>query len=298
MNQKIDLIYIASNGRSGSTLLDMLLGAQQECFSMGELQILPLEIKYEMQKCSCGQKVPQCPFWSRIIAEHKKEIDGIDYFRKGGSGKVLRGKELKEIIFDHFSSKRLKRIEEYGRCNRDLMKAVLKNIDKEHEKVSYLVDASKDPYRLYWLQKSGYFNISVIHIIKHPQGFVYSMTRPYRGLDRFQRSIRMSLRWIIENSLIEYISKKIFDKEHYHKISYEVLAASPDKTLQALLNDLHCTSNTRAKIMETGHAISGNAMRFGSKKITLDQQWKHKQPLLIKTAVFMITAPFYLWVRK
>ena len=52
MQKKIKLIYIASNGRSGSTLLDMLIGKHKSCFTLGEFQVLPID-----KKISLAQKV-------------------------------------------------------------------------------------------------------------------------------------------------------------------------------------------------------------------------------------------------
>src|SRR5206468_10691536 len=73
MNDKPTIIYIMSDNRSGSTLLENILSKSDECFSVGELAML----KGHLLKtgpganwnwnCSCGQAFNECPFWLAII---------------------------------------------------------------------------------------------------------------------------------------------------------------------------------------------------------------------------------------
>ena len=62
----INLVYIASSGRSGSTLLELILNNFDEVWTVGELNILPWEIKETTQFCGCGQEVKNCGFWSLV----------------------------------------------------------------------------------------------------------------------------------------------------------------------------------------------------------------------------------------
>ena len=64
---KINLVYIASIGRSGSTLLESMLGAHSRVQTMGELHIWPHEIEGGgIRPCSCGEFVEACKFWSYV----------------------------------------------------------------------------------------------------------------------------------------------------------------------------------------------------------------------------------------
>ena len=68
--KKIKVIYISGIGRSGSTLLDIILSTSEKVFSVGEI------FKYNQMlreniKCSCGKKVKDCSFW--------KDFDGKDF---------------------------------------------------------------------------------------------------------------------------------------------------------------------------------------------------------------------------
>ena len=77
MSKKIKLIYISSNGRSGSTLLDMLIGIHSKCFTLGEFQVLPIDYLYNTQPCGCNRRVDSCDFWADIIEQNKNIITEV-----------------------------------------------------------------------------------------------------------------------------------------------------------------------------------------------------------------------------
>ncbi|MFB6212830.1 MAG: hypothetical protein ABEI53_03400, partial [Candidatus Magasanikbacteria bacterium] len=90
--EKTTLIYIASNGRSGSTLLELMLNTLEETWTLGELATLKWELKENQQKCGCGKKISDCNFWQSVSNEmNKKEIENLSPFRGShGSRKLLR----------------------------------------------------------------------------------------------------------------------------------------------------------------------------------------------------------------
>ena len=64
--------YICSAARSGSTLLDVLLGNHSRVASLGEFSFLSKAIALN-QTCSCGESIHKCPAWSKIFYRVKKE---------------------------------------------------------------------------------------------------------------------------------------------------------------------------------------------------------------------------------
>jgi hypothetical protein len=68
-------LYIEGYGRSGSTLLDIVLGNHPEVESVGELINLPYSGWYEgwisgkptrSPYCACGERMLECEFWSAV----------------------------------------------------------------------------------------------------------------------------------------------------------------------------------------------------------------------------------------
>lgn len=295
LDKKLNLIYVASNGRSGSTLLEMLIDTHPQCFSLGEFQMLPSELEQDNQPCGCGSKVSSCQFWSQIYSENKALLDGgiINKYRSGerNSGKAFRLDEVLNTVFDrpmkqHDSST-------YGYDNFRVLASVYRKLSSEG--VTHLVDASKDPYRLKWLALSGYFNISVLHIIKEPQAMVYSFSK---GQDSYFQTmyftLRMTLRWIVENYVIAKIIQKHVPKNKSLTIRYEELAENPDGVMNRVFRLVSLTASdlSLSKASHESHAISGNAMRFKSKEISVDRKWEKEMGALPKGLVLLLTAPF------
>lgn len=62
MTTVLPVIYIGGYGRSGSTLLDVLLDAQPGILGVGEVTHL-FRFAAEQRECSCGQQFVDCPVW-------------------------------------------------------------------------------------------------------------------------------------------------------------------------------------------------------------------------------------------
>ena len=294
-SNKRNLVYILSNGRSGSTLLDTLLGAHPDCFSMGEFQMLPSDLKENNQACACGKNVSDCEFWSKIYQQNKTTLtEGtIDKFRSGfrNSGKVIRFREILSTLFSCFLNH--EQIQIYGKHNFEIFTTIS---GKECLRgTTHLIDASKDPYRLKWLCLSGYFNMYAIHIIKEPEAMVYSFSKGHNGVFKtMYYTFRMSLRWIIENLIILLIIRKHMPKAMTIKIKYEDLASNHIKEMEKLYHFLSLSYKDIPTIIPSSrnHALSGNAMRFKFKEVKLDKRWESKMGPANKLIVRILTTPF------
>src|SRR3982751_3117232 len=60
---KKKIVYIAGYSRSGSTILDIVLGSQQNVFGTGELAYLFDDWLLTERKCTCGEAYNCCDFW-------------------------------------------------------------------------------------------------------------------------------------------------------------------------------------------------------------------------------------------
>ena len=60
------VIYITGSGRSGSTLLERILGAIPGFVNVGELIDLFRRVAPHDEHCGCGELFSACPFWSEV----------------------------------------------------------------------------------------------------------------------------------------------------------------------------------------------------------------------------------------
>src|SRR5207302_427627 len=62
----VTVLFIGGAGRSGSTLLDRLLGRRPGFVSAGEVVHLWRRGLSEDQLCGCGERFSDCPFWQKV----------------------------------------------------------------------------------------------------------------------------------------------------------------------------------------------------------------------------------------
>ena len=63
------IILIAGHSRSGSTLLDRLLGEMDGFVTVGELRCLWIRGLIDDQLCGCGAAFQSCEHWRGIVAD-------------------------------------------------------------------------------------------------------------------------------------------------------------------------------------------------------------------------------------
>ncbi len=302
MHNKIPLIYILGSGRSGSTLLGLMLGKNPGYFNIGEAQNLPWELKKENKLCGCGISLNKCPFWKNIIAELDFENQDvpINYFReKPGAGKVLRWKYLKDIIFGKVSEKHKKKILKYGTNNYQYFSKV-RNRAKElsGSDINRIIDVSKHSYRLFFLKQSDLFDIKVIHLIKNPCSFVYSSAvknTQFTKIVEYKQVFKMSLRWLVENYIMLKLLENHFKKEDYIFITYKQLSTDPDTTIEAISNTLgeNIEKNIKKFRNYENHIMSAGQMAYEDKGLHYDDKWANSMNKLYKLTTKAITWPVY-----
>src|SRR5438552_555935 len=63
---RLRVLYVGGAGRSGSTLLGLLLGKLPGFTFHGELRWLWHSVRAHDELCSCREPYPSCPFWREV----------------------------------------------------------------------------------------------------------------------------------------------------------------------------------------------------------------------------------------
>ena len=85
MSQKNNnVLFIAGPGRSGSTLLDLLLGQIDGFCSTGEMRYIWERGFAQNQLCGCGKPFRECEFWTQVVKEAFGGFENVDYVRFEG----------------------------------------------------------------------------------------------------------------------------------------------------------------------------------------------------------------------
>lgn len=300
-----NVIYIASIGRSGTTLLDCIMGAHSAMASVGELHIWPHEIRESGRlPTGSGVMIEDDPFWQemqRRLNPLQQEGPGVDYFREAhDAGRTLRVERLRDFESSALSPKVQSLVDQYAE-NTDAIYQTFLDVHESFEgtRPTWIVDSSKDPYRLCWLARSQRFNLRVIHMVKNPNGFIYSVTKPHIHAehfsfpDRILWTLRQSGAWSIRNHLIRKVTTNHLRLEDSLTLRYEDLASTPEETIKNVCSLVNCTFDS--KIVSdfrdgSKYAVAGNPMRQRSGGIYLDEKWKTQLPLSSRYLTQAITS--------
>ncbi len=231
---KKKIIYIAGYSRSGSTILDIMLGSHKNIFGTGELFYLFEDWLTGTRACTCGEIYETCSFWkdlklpNAISLQQAKEIVSDVENRK-----FISALQHKKISLD--------RIEKYALIQSALYNYIYKTSGK-----NIVIDSSKSSGdmagRFYALHQYTDFEVYVIHLLKNGLSVVESFVKKgrnwalegYAKNDRFLAA-RSSLGWFLANSITQNLGMKM-PANRFIQIKYEDLTKHPESTLQTIGN--------------------------------------------------------------
>ena len=263
--------------------MDLLVGSHPETWTLGEAQLLPYELWEERSPCGCGRPIQECSFWSSVIDRIPigQGDYPIEHFREEyGSGETLRLRSALSMVTEGSNSLEKRKAERYGTVNKKYFRAVIEEAESRYGSISWLVDASKDAYRLYWLYLSNLFDIYVFHLTKDPRAYVYSIARRQKTFG-YKNIARWAGRWLVDNAIKNRLLTKSFGNNSGMQVKYKKIASTPTSVIQKLTNtkklSLKSINNgAKNSIIRsyTNHAVSGNEMRWKGTNIYLDDKWK------------------------
>jgi hypothetical protein len=278
----IKVVYIAAHSRSGSTLLDRLLGQIPGFVSLGEVRHLWQRGLVEDQDCGCGAPFGQCPFWSAVLtsvfgtvdrtmgAEIAAQLRGVDrVWRIGGLGLARRS----------------------GNVSNPKLRAVLGVLDRLYTglhragEVQVLVDSSKTPSYGFLLGLVPGIRLHIVHLVRDSRGVAYSrLRRNSRGELHWKSESMLVARTALEWSAVNGLSWALKASLPHTLVRYEGLVSDPAGTLQRISAacgherpDLSFLQGSQV-FLDTNHTVSGNEMRFDRGWIALkhDDEWRRE----------------------
>lgn len=280
--RSIRVIYIMGYGRSGSTLLDLVLGNHPQITSAGELSSYA-EWRDRNLDCACGEKILDCAFWSAV--EEKTRLPFDSETEQKLRLAVEPRRQARFLVEGRISPSVLS---EY----RDLMESRFQAIAKASGN-SVIVDSSKSAGmalgRAYALQQHTGLDVRVIHLVRDGRGVVWSALKrpgsPERKpahKSRFMMALRTSASWRIANQTTLGIAEKL-DPGTVVRLRYEDFVAQPARELSRIGElagmDLSPVIDKveGEEPLAPGHNIAGNRLRFqGNIGLAPDFEWRER----------------------
>lgn len=278
------VVYIASVGYSGSTLLELLLGAHEEVVSLGEVYLLASYARSEA-RCTCGTPVRICPFWMSVqeevrvatkdptfvLGEHPLTVEERTQtlFRRIPSitdvALVLGSQAVWRLV------KRLdSRAREYGECAENLLKVL--NASSKVSGKPIVVDSSKFAVPMKVLFMAIEDKLRVVYLVRDGRATVLSLMK--RHSMSFERATHYWKRynWNLQLMMRSLPSFQVM------LINYERLCEEPHAELRKICTFIGCAKPVKSLelIKQQSHSIGGNPMRFRLGEVTIarDDKWQ------------------------
>lgn len=280
------LAYINSASHSGSTLLAMLLGAHPEACTVGELRA-PSMGDPEVYQCSCGQRIKECSFWSRVSRDMQRR--GIERFHITDAQTsvlecndpnvrrllepLLRGAVLEAVRDGALSllpSWRRHRSAALGRTT------ALVHVLRELTGAKVIIDSSKSALQLKYLLREPSLKIKVIWMVR--DGRAVSLSLMGHGLKRATRpeTIAAAAReWRRSNEAAGYLLWRL-PRTDWIEVRYEELCERPQAVVRRICEFLGLDpEKVNLDFRSRQQHVLGNEMRLKStSEIRLDERWK------------------------
>jgi hypothetical protein len=279
----LTVLYVAGAGRSGSTILDNILGQVPDVASVGELRFLWERGLLEGRLCGCGRAFRECPEWSAILAD---AFPGADL-------EVLAARMV-ELQLAGVRARRLPKL--LGRRGRDRLRGemaeYLANLGALYAAAQrrfgcrVLVDSSKLPPYGALVQMLPGVDLRVVHLIRDPRATAYSWLRkkalpdrPGAAFMQRQGPVKASGLWSLWNGAATALWRR--DGDRYLRVHYEGFVREPQETVRRVLAHAGLPDaplpfvGERAVELAATHTVAGNPSRFstGRVEIASDDEW-------------------------
>jgi len=282
------VVYIVGSGRSGSTLLERILGQVPGFVNVGEVIDIFRRVVDNDELCGCGQPFLECDFWTQV---------GHQAFGGWSTDLVKEVADLQRSVARHRHLARLSsptlqdtvfkgQVKRYGDIYGRLYEAVLAVSGGQ-----VVVDASKGAAQAVAISTSQLVDMRVIHLVRDARGVAFSWAKS--GVDRPQgnapgatmaqhRPALTAVRWSGLQVASEVARRAV---PLSAVLRYEDLMTDPAAELVRVLRrlDLADGDGQLAHVdgssvdLRSSHGVSGNPSRFrdGRQRLRRDDQWRH-----------------------
>lgn len=295
MSESMDVLFIAGAGRSGSTLLELILGNRPGFFSVGEVRFFWEYWQQQNRLCGCGELLTTCYFWTGVH-ERLKAV-GVDVNQIAAlASRYDRTRNLMSIAWKN------------GRFFPNHLVTATSHLYRAihaESTADAIVDSSKVPSHLYLLKQIPNLNLHVLHLVrdgravayswgkrrKRESGSLHQQTMPGKSLSK------AIVVWMIENQFVQLASTQAV---HYARLRYEDFVHDPAGQLEQALAALGWTTVDLTHLKESSfsvwptHSVGGNPLRFAQQvelQIRADNVWREKMPVWQRWGLGLLALP-------
>ncbi len=251
-----ELVYIMGTGRSGTTILEILLSNSRDTISTGELTHVFRDGFQNNNNCSCAAKFSDCSFWSKVE-------QGLNFTDDSVKEGLLLNRSLEwhhYFIPLFLGLHRKKRIDRYIEKQKLLLHQI-----RLKAQVKTIIDSSKYPGRALLLSKIFGQKVKIICLTRSPSGLLNSFKKENK--EQNSKSTTMtSIYYCYVLLCCKLVSLSV--KTDVYFLKFEELTENPVEILSDLqrwsglnlaesIEKIECNAG-----LNVGHIITGNRVRM------------------------------------
>ena len=284
-----NIVFVLSDARSGSTLLDQLLGANKDVVTIGEVHWLAAYVNQDRKiynpihplVCSCGQTVSECVFWLRVEEAVGRPLKTlvlrpriIDKARSGQLPWKLfawvgrRMKSFVEANPKYYKNSVCQKMLDGQRIAADSIR--LFDAIKAVSSARCVIDSSKVAFRFRSVFESVPERVRVILLARDYRAVVHSK------MNRGKTIETAAVGWKQKTLQMEELTGDV-PQGKIHRLKYEDFCNEPKTQIQKLCAflDLEFSNDMLLRPSAGLHHLGGSPSKFDKSKseIRLDQRY-------------------------
>ncbi|GAB1645081.1 sulfotransferase [Krasilnikovia sp. MM14-A1259] len=295
------VLFVGGLGRSGTTLVERLLGELPSVHALGEVvHLWQRDIRGD-ERCGCGARFSACTFWQRVGERAfggwgSIDVDRIQTLRDT----VERTRHIPRLAAASLPPAQRAEVREYAAYYARVYAAAA-----EVSGAAVVVDSSKHSALAHVLRWADDVDLRVVHVVRDARGVAYSWTKTVArpetdGAEVMTRYSpgRSALLWNAHNAAFGLLARR---GVAVRRIRYEQFLADPRQALRELAEfvELPVTDAGLGFLgdgyadLSVGHSAAGNPMRFRVGRVPLrhDDAWVQALPPGQRRLVGAVCAP-------
>ena len=296
------VLQIIGRGRSGSTILDNLLGELDGFFSAGELFNIFKRGLVLGHTCGCGQPVASCALWSKVMGSALSASQGLIE-----PARMVEWQE--EVAGAAADTRRLLKVRstEKGSAALGPYVSVLGRVYAAIAKETgarVIVDSSKRPPHAAYMHLVPGIAPYFVQLVRDSRAVAFSRARPKHTVDKDMRvegATSNALAWMRRNLHSEAVRRR-YASGRSLLVRYEDFVANPQRTLGEIVRLVGEQPGEfpfvgdKTATLHPNHSVSGNPSRFetGSVSLRIDDEWLRAQRVKDRLTTTALTWPLLL----
>jgi UDP-N-acetylglucosamine transferase subunit ALG13 len=293
--------YIGGAGRSGSTLLERILGQIEGLCAVGEVVNLWERGVLRNQLCGCGAAFRACDFWREVGHQAFGGWEAVDVRMVLELDRAVNRHRFLPLMLGPFPSPSHRRqARAYGEIQRRLYYSI-----QHVSGCRIVIDSSKEAAYAFLLQETEGIDLRLLHLVRDSRGVAHSWTRRIPRPEVTERPAfmptyrpaRAAAEWVLDNMLFHALARRV----SRHFLRYEDFVARPRRETEKVLTFLgesFCEETlgfigSGGVLLDRTHSVSGNPMRFihGSVQLNPDEEWRRVMDARHRAVVSTLTWP-------